>query len=48
MDVLRIEDGAITEIITFGYGLFPAFGSPAILDADPRSNPSVRLRTLDA
>jgi RNA polymerase sigma-70 factor (ECF subfamily) len=25
-DVLRIEDGAITEITTFGAGLFPAFG----------------------
>ena len=25
-DVLRIEDGAIAEITTFGAGLFPAFG----------------------
>ncbi len=27
-DVLRIEDGAIAEITTFGAGLFPAFGLP--------------------
>lgn len=25
-DVLRIEDGVIAEITTFGAGLFPAFG----------------------
>jgi RNA polymerase sigma-70 factor (ECF subfamily) len=48
MDVLRIEDGTIAEITTFGYSQFPAFGLPAILGTDPRSNPSVRLRTLDA
>jgi RNA polymerase sigma-70 factor (ECF subfamily) len=47
MDVLRIEDGAIAEITTFGHALFPAFGLPAIA-TDPRSNLSVRLRTLDA
>jgi RNA polymerase sigma-70 factor (TIGR02960 family) len=28
-DVLRIEDGVIAEITTFGAGLFPAFGLPA-------------------
>jgi hypothetical protein len=27
-DVLRIRDGAIAEITTFGPGLFPAFGLP--------------------
>jgi RNA polymerase sigma-70 factor (ECF subfamily) len=27
-DVLRIEDGAIAEITTFGTALFPAFGLP--------------------
>jgi RNA polymerase sigma-70 factor (TIGR02960 family) len=27
-DVLRIEDGVIAEITTFGAGLFPAFGLP--------------------
>jgi RNA polymerase sigma-70 factor (TIGR02960 family) len=30
-DVLRIEDGAIVEITTFGAGLFPAFGLPQTL-----------------
>ncbi len=29
-DVLRIEDGLIAEITTFGPGLFPAFGLPPI------------------
>jgi RNA polymerase sigma-70 factor (ECF subfamily) len=48
MDVLRIADGAIVEITTFGHSQFPAFGLPAVLGTDPRSNPSVRLRTLDA
>jgi RNA polymerase sigma-70 factor (TIGR02960 family) len=32
-DVLRIEEGAIAEITTFGSALFPAFGLPPILDA---------------
>ena len=31
-DVIRIEDGRIAEITTFGYALFPAFGLPPILD----------------
>jgi len=30
-DVLRIEDGAIVEITTFGTALFPAFGLPPAL-----------------
>ena len=30
-DVLRIEDGAIAEITTFGSALFPAFGLPPTL-----------------
>ncbi len=30
-DVLRIEHGAIVEITTFGAGLFPKFGLPAVL-----------------
>jgi RNA polymerase sigma-70 factor (TIGR02960 family) len=31
LDVLRVEDGAIAEITTFGYSLFPAFGlAPAL------------------
>lgn len=31
-DVLRIEDGKIAEITTFGYALFPAFGLPTTLE----------------
>jgi RNA polymerase sigma-70 factor (ECF subfamily) len=31
LDVLRIEDGAIAEITTFGYSRFPAFGLPPTL-----------------
>jgi RNA polymerase sigma-70 factor (TIGR02960 family) len=31
LDVLRIEDGAIAEITTFGHALFPEFGLPALL-----------------
>jgi RNA polymerase sigma-70 factor (ECF subfamily) len=31
LDVLRIEDGFIAEITTFGAALFPAFGLPSIL-----------------
>ena len=30
-DVLRVEDGKISEITTFGSGLFPAFGLPGML-----------------
>ena len=28
MDVLRIEDGEIAEITTFGWAMFPLFGLP--------------------
>ena len=31
LDVLRIEDGAIAEITTFGHALFPQFGLDAVL-----------------
>ncbi len=31
LDVLRVEDGAIAEITTFGPALFPAFGLPPTL-----------------
>lgn len=48
MDVLRVEDGAIAEITTFGHALFPAFGLPAILATDPPSNMSVPMRTLES
>ena len=34
LDVLRVEDGAVAEITTFGTDLFPAFGLPATLPAD--------------
>ena len=33
LDVLRIEDGAIAEITTFGAALFPQFGLPETLGA---------------
>ncbi len=32
LDVLRVEDGGIAEITTFGSALFPAFGLPPVLD----------------
>jgi RNA polymerase sigma-70 factor (ECF subfamily) len=32
-DVLRVENGLIAEITTFGIGLFPAFGLPPIYEA---------------
>jgi RNA polymerase sigma-70 factor (TIGR02960 family) len=32
LDVLRIEDGSIAEITTFGWSLFPAFDLPQVLD----------------
>jgi RNA polymerase sigma-70 factor (TIGR02960 family) len=32
LDVLRIVDGKIAEITTFGYSLFPQFGLPEVLD----------------
>jgi RNA polymerase sigma-70 factor (ECF subfamily) len=31
LDVLRVEDGVIAEITTFGAELFPAFGLPPTL-----------------
>jgi RNA polymerase sigma-70 factor (ECF subfamily) len=34
LDVLRIVDGGIAEITTFGYALFPFFGLPPVLDVD--------------
>jgi RNA polymerase sigma-70 factor (ECF subfamily) len=34
IDVLRVEDGAVAEITTFGTDLFPAFGLPATLPGD--------------
>jgi RNA polymerase sigma-70 factor (TIGR02960 family) len=30
-DIMRIEDGAVAEITTFGSSLFPAFGLPSVL-----------------
>src|SRR5262245_12778503 len=38
LDVLRIEDGLITEIVTFVPDNFPAFGLPLILDVAPETN----------
>jgi RNA polymerase sigma-70 factor (TIGR02960 family) len=31
LDVLRIEDGEIAEITTFGWAMFPLFGLPSVL-----------------
>ena len=31
-DVLRVENGRIAEITTFGAGLFPAFGLPTTME----------------
>ena len=33
-DVLRVFDGTIAEITTFGAGMFPAFGLPRVLAAE--------------
>jgi RNA polymerase sigma-70 factor (ECF subfamily) len=38
MDVLRIEDGLITEIVVFMPENFPAFGLPIIMDEAPEMN----------
>ena len=38
MDVLRIEDGLITEIVTFMPDNFPLFGLPILLDPAPEMN----------
>jgi RNA polymerase sigma-70 factor (TIGR02960 family) len=39
MDVLRIEEGLITEIVTFGADTFPLFGLPLLM------NPSEEMNT---
>ena len=38
MDVLRIEDGLITEIVTFSPDTFPLFGLPMLMDPAPEMN----------
>jgi hypothetical protein len=38
LDVLRIEDGLITEIVVFPPGSFPAFRLPMVMDAPPKMN----------
>src|SRR5690349_8589300 len=38
LDVLRIEDGLITEIVTFMPDSFPLFGLPMLMDATPEMN----------
>ena len=35
LDVLRIEDGLITEIVVFPPDSFPAFRLPLVMDAPP-------------
>jgi len=39
MDVLRIEYGLITEIVTFMPDNFPLFGLPILMDPAPEMNP---------
>jgi RNA polymerase sigma-70 factor (ECF subfamily) len=38
LDVLRIEEGLITEIVTFVPDTFPLFGLPILMDAAPEMN----------
>jgi RNA polymerase sigma-70 factor (ECF subfamily) len=38
LDVLRIEDGLITEIVTFPPDTFPLFGLPILMDPAPELN----------
>ena len=38
LDVLRIEDGLITEIVTFMPDSFPLFGLPILMDPSPEVN----------
>jgi RNA polymerase sigma-70 factor (TIGR02960 family) len=38
LDVLRIEEGLITEIVTFGPDTFPLFGLPMLMDPAPERN----------
>jgi RNA polymerase sigma-70 factor (ECF subfamily) len=38
LDVLRIEDGLITEIVTFSPDTFPLFGLPMLMDPAPEMN----------
>ena len=38
LDVLRIEEGLITEIVTFPPDTFPLFGLPILMDAAPEMN----------
>jgi hypothetical protein len=35
LDVLRIEDGLIAEVVTFPPDSFPPFGLPLMMDAAP-------------
>lgn len=38
LDVFRIEDGWITEIVTFAPDTFPLFGLTMAMDAAPEMN----------
>ena len=38
LDVLRIEDGLITEIVVFPPDNFPLFGLPILMDPAPEMN----------
>ena len=39
VDVLRIEEGLITEIVTFGADTFPLFGLPLLMAPSTEANP---------
>jgi RNA polymerase sigma-70 factor (ECF subfamily) len=45
LDVLRIEDGLITEIVTFSPDSYPAFGLPLMMDAAPSGGSSPTANT---
>jgi RNA polymerase sigma-70 factor (ECF subfamily) len=38
LEVLRIEDGLITEIVVFPPHTFPAFKLPMMMDSPPENN----------
>ncbi|HEX7778909.1 MAG TPA: hypothetical protein VF424_06720 [Vicinamibacterales bacterium] len=37
LDVLRIEEGVIAEIVTFSPDCFPSFGLPLLMDESPEA-----------
>ena len=41
VDVVRIEDGVIAEIVTFGPDVFPAFALPLTMDSRADTTPGI-------